>query len=98
MLRKYLARQKQLQDYMALSDHRSIGCSSVTASVDEFSHSRCLNDTCKAITAKSEAERKLPSIGLLLTQLVLYYQSEECFSLESDTEKIISLAGSVPTF
>ena len=98
MWRKFLARQKQLLDYMALSDHRFIGCS-VTSRVDEFSHSRCLNDTSRAISAKLEVAIMLASIGQLLTQPGLCFQPEESDIVEqSDAEKIISLAGSVPTF
>ena len=64
-------------------------------SVDEFRHSRCLNDTYRAFSAKSEAAA---SIGHVLIQLAVSFQPEKCTSSESDTEKIISLAGSVPTF
>ena len=98
MWRKFLAGQKQLLDFMAISDHRFIGCS-VTSRVDEFSHSRCLNDTSRAISAKLEVAIMLASIGKVLTKSALCFQPEESDIVEqSDAEKIISLAGSVPTF
>ena len=72
---------------------RAAGHSSVTANVFKFSCSRCLNETRRAIAAKLEAARSLTSIGLLLTQS---FQPD--IVEKSDTDKIISLAGNVPTF
>ena len=93
--RKHFAMQRQLLDYWALAGHSFAGCS-VTANGDESIHIRCLNETRRAISAKLEAARRLTSIGLVITQS---FQPEKSDILEqSDTEKIISLAGSVPTF
>ena len=79
MWTKFLVRQKQLLDYLALPDHSCAGCL-VTSSVDELSHSRCLNDTSRAISAKLEVARMLAYIGQVLTQLSLCFQPEKCSS------------------
>ena len=91
MWTKFLARLKLLLVYLALSDHTFAGCSG-TAGVKECSHGRCLNDACKAISAKLEAASQLPSSGLVSTQLFLCSQSEEsALDEKSHAEKIISL-------
>ena len=88
--RKFLARQKQLLEYLALPVHSFVGCA-VVAKVDESMHSRCLNETRSAISAKLEAASQLSSAGLFLTNLVLNCQPDESCLVEKLMQRKSSL-------